>query len=114
MAPIEVEGIPVSQTEAAHVVIREMHTLLPVLQEMTRDWPALRTMLGEWSQQQQLLRVSPAYQPYDGFYSCRLNSRLIQALKESAAQHRLSQSELVTLALQTYLEQHRGEAALSH
>jgi hypothetical protein len=53
------------------------------------------------------LEVSPAYQPYDGFYSCRLNHRLIHDLKAYATENRLSQSELVTLALQIYIGQRR-------
>ena len=41
----------------------------------------------------------------DGFYSCRLNHHLIQDLKTYATEHRLSQSELVTIALQAYMRQ---------
>jgi predicted DNA binding CopG/RHH family protein len=108
------QGIPLSKTEEARVVLTEMHVLLPTLQAIAHDWPSLKTMLQDWSQRQQLLQVSPAYQPYDGFYSCRLNNRLIQAIKEFAARQRLSQSELVTMALQGYMEKHRGEAALPH
>jgi hypothetical protein len=77
---------------------------------MFEGWPSLRGMLQEWSQRQQLLQISPAYQPYDGYYSCRLNNRLIQAIKAFTTQHRLSQSELVTIAVQAYLEKHAGEA----
>ena len=108
------QGIPLSKTEEARVVLTEMHALLPTLQAIAHSWPSLKTMLQDWSQQQQLLQVSPTYQPYDGFYSCRLNARLIQAVKEFAARQRLSQSELVTMALQAYMEKHGGEAALSH
>jgi predicted DNA binding CopG/RHH family protein len=108
------QGIPLSRTEEARVVLTEMHALLPTLQAIAHEWPSLKTMLQDWSQRQQLLQVSPAYQPYDGFYSCRLNTRLIQAVKAFAARQRLSQSELVTMALQGYLEKHGGEAALSH
>jgi predicted DNA binding CopG/RHH family protein len=108
------EGILLSNTEAVRAALNEMHTLFPVLREMVQGWPLLRSMLADWAQRQQLLQVSPAYQPYDGFYSCRLNTCLIQAIKEFAAQHRLSQSELVTMALQTYIGRHGGEAALPH
>jgi hypothetical protein len=98
------QGIPLSTGEEARATLVEVHTLLPLLRELAQDWPALRGMLQDWTQQRQLLQVSQAYQPYDGYYSCRLNTRLIQAIKDYAAQHRLSQSELVTLALQTYME----------
>lgn len=74
---------------------------------MAQQWPTVQAMLQEWEQRQQLLHVSPTYQPYDGFYSCRLNNHLIQDLKTYATQHRLSQSELVTLALQAYLQEHK-------
>jgi hypothetical protein len=101
------EGIPLSQPEAVRVVLEETHTLLPALRAMAQDWPSVKVMLQDWLEQRQLYQISPAYQPYDGFYSCRLNGRLIQAIKEYAAQHRLSQSELVTIALQSYLEHHK-------
>jgi predicted DNA binding CopG/RHH family protein len=107
------QGILLSKTEEARVVLTEMHALLPTLQAIAHNWPSLKTMLQDWSKRQQLLQVSPAYQPYDGFYSCRLNNRLIQAIKEFAARQRLSQSELVTMALQGYMEKHGGEAARS-
>ena len=61
--------------------------------------------MGEYCQQQHLLHVAPAYQPYDGFYSVRLSHRLIQDLKVYAGDRRLSQSELVTIALQAYMRQ---------
>jgi predicted DNA binding CopG/RHH family protein len=101
------EGIPLSQPDAVRIVLEETHTLLPALRTMAQDWPSVKAMLQDWLEQRQLYQISPAYQPYDGFYSCRLNGHLIAAIKEYAAQHRLSQSELVTLALQSYLEQHR-------
>jgi hypothetical protein len=105
------EGIPMSKTEEARAVLTELHALLPTLQTIAHEWPSLREMLSDWSQRQRLLHVSPTYQPYDGFYSCRLNNRLIQAIKEFAAKNRLSQSELMTMALQAYMERHGGVAS---
>jgi predicted DNA binding CopG/RHH family protein len=74
---------------------------------MVEEWSVLQSMIHEYTQRQQLLQVAPTYQPYDGFYTCRLNTHLIQDIKAYASEHRLSQSELVTLALQAYLERHR-------
>jgi hypothetical protein len=101
------EGILPTQPEAIRVVMEEARSLLPTLREMVQEWDVLQAMIHEYTQRQQLLQVSPAYQPYDGFYSCRLNHRLIHDLKAYAADNRLSQSELVTLALQVYMG-HRG------
>jgi hypothetical protein len=39
------------------------------------------------------------------FYSVRVSHRLIQDIKVYAGDHRLSQSELVTIALQAYMRQ---------
>ena len=87
------------------MILEEAQSLLPTLREMVQSWGVLQAMMGEYSQQQQLLHVSPEYQPYDGFYSVRLSHRLIQDLKAYAVDHRLSQSELITIALQAYMRQ---------
>jgi hypothetical protein len=100
------EGIPSSQPEAVRVVMEEARSLLPTLRDMVQEWGVMQAMIHEYTQRQKLLQVSPAYQPYDGFYSCRLNNRLIQDIKAYAAENRLSQSELITLAVQAYLGQH--------
>jgi hypothetical protein len=97
------EGIPAHSPEAIKVVFEEAQSLLPTLREMVQSWGVLHKMIMEYSQQQQLLQVAPQYQPYDGFYSCRLSHRLIQDVKAYASEHRLSQSELVTIALQAYM-----------
>ena len=97
------EAVALPQPEAIRVVLEETNSLLPALREMAEQWPTVQAMLREWTERQQLLQVSPAYQPYDGFYSCRLNKRLIEDLKTYAVEHRLSQSQLVTLALQAYM-----------
>jgi hypothetical protein len=98
------EGISPPTPEAIEA-IEEAQSLLPTLREMVQSWGVLNRMILEYSQRQQLLEVSPAYQPYDGFYSCRLSHQLIQDLKTYAAEHRMSQSELVTIALQAYMRQ---------
>ena len=99
------EGVPASSPEAVKVILEEAQSLLPTLREMVQSWGVLQAMMVEYSQQQQLLHVAPEYQPYDGFYSVRLSHRLIQDLKAYAVDHRLSQSELVTIALQAYMRQ---------
>jgi hypothetical protein len=101
------EGISPAQPEAIRVVMEEARSLLPTLREMVAEWGVMQAMIHEYTQRQQLLEVAPTYQPYDGFYSCRLNHRLIRDLKAYAAENRLSQSELVTLALQVYMGQRR-------
>jgi hypothetical protein len=101
------EGVLPSQPEAIRVVMEEARSLLPTIREMVTEWSVLQAMIHEYTQRQQLLEVAPTYQPYDGFYSCRLNHRLIRDLKAYAAENRLSQSELVTLALQVYMGQRR-------
>jgi hypothetical protein len=101
------EGISPAQPEAIRVVMEEARSLLPTLREMVEEWGIMQAMIHEYTQRQQLLEVAPTYQPYDGFYSCRLNHRLIHDLKAYAAENRLSQSELVTLALQGYMGQHK-------
>jgi hypothetical protein len=98
------EGVPPKNPEAIEA-IEEAQSLLPTLREMVQSWGVLNRMILEYSQRQQLLEVAPTYQPYDGFYSCRLSHRLIQDLKTYAAEHRMSQSELVTIALQAYMRQ---------
>jgi hypothetical protein len=98
------EGIPASQPEAVKVVFEEARSLLPTLREMVQSWDVLREMMTEYSHRQQLLEVAPQYKTYEGFYSCRLSNRLIQDIKKYAADHRLSQSELVTVALQAYMQ----------
>jgi hypothetical protein len=97
------EGISPAQPEAVRVVMEEARSLLPTLREMVEEWGVMQAMIHEYTQRQALLQVSPAYQPYDGFYSCRLNHRLIHDLKAYSAANRLSQSELVTLAVQSFL-----------
>ena len=99
------EGVPPSSPEAVKVILEEAQSLLPTLREMVQSWGVLQAMMGEYSQQQQLLHVAPEYQPYDGFYSVRLNHRLIQDIKAYTVDHRLSQSELITIALQAYMRQ---------
>jgi hypothetical protein len=101
------EGVPSSQPEAIRVVMEEARSLLPTIREMVTEWSVLQAMIHEYTQRQQLLQVSPAYQPYNSFYSCRLNQNLIRDLRAYAAENRLSQSELVTLALQVYIGQHK-------
>jgi hypothetical protein len=101
------QGILPSQPEAVHVVMEEARSLLPTLREMVAEWSVLQSMIHEWTQRQQLLEVAPTYRPYDGFFSCRLNHRLIRDLRAYAAENRLAQSELVTLALQIYMGQRR-------
>jgi hypothetical protein len=101
------EGISPAQPEAIRVVMEEARGLLPTLREMVGEWSVLQSMIREWTQRQQLLEVAPTYQPYDGFYSCRLNHRLIRDLRAYADENRLSQSELVTLALQVYMGQQK-------
>jgi hypothetical protein len=99
------EGIPASSPEAVKVILEEAQSLLPTLREMVQSWGVLQAMMVEYSQQQHLLHVAPEYQPYDGFYSVRVSHRLIQDIKVYAVDHRLSQSELVTIALQAYMRQ---------
>ena len=87
------------------MILEEAQSLLPTLREMVQSWGVLQAMMVEYSQQQQLLHVAPEYQPYDGFYSVRLSHRLIQDIKVYAVDRRLSQSELITIALQAYMRQ---------
>jgi hypothetical protein len=101
------QGILPSQPEAIRVVMEEARSLLSTLREMVEEWGVMQAMIHEYTQRQQLLQVSPAYQPYNSFYSCRLNQNLIRDLRAYAAENRLSQSELVTLALQVYMGQRR-------
>ena len=97
------EGIPAHSPEAVKIVFEEAQSLLPTLREMVQSWTILQAMIMEYSQQQRLLEVSAAYRPFDGFYSCRLSNHLIKDLKAYATEHRLSQSELLTIALQAYM-----------
>jgi hypothetical protein len=76
-----------------HAVLRELQEIFPVLKAMAR----------QWSEQQALTEIPDKYKTYGVTYSVRLNERLIEAVKEYAKRHRLSQSEVVTSALQQLL-----------
>jgi hypothetical protein len=78
--------------------------ILPTLREVVDSWDTLKEMLADYTQRKRLEGVAPEYQPYDGFYSCRLSHRLIEDIRAYATEHRLSQSELVTVALQAYMK----------
>jgi hypothetical protein len=98
------EGIPPTSPEALQL-IEEARSLLPTIREVVQSWGVLQAMIAAYAQQQELLQVAPQYRPYDGFFSCRLSHQLIRDIKAYATEHRLSQSELVTIALQAYMRQ---------
>jgi hypothetical protein len=81
----------------------ELSTYLPVLRELQELLPLLKPMAKQWSEQQTLAQIPEEYKKYGPTYSVRLSERLIEDLKEYAQRHRLSQSEVVTVALQQLL-----------
>jgi predicted DNA binding CopG/RHH family protein len=73
------------------------------LQELQDILPVLKIMVKQWSEQQSLQQIPDEYKKYSATYSVRLNERLIDAIKQYADEHRLSQSAVITLAMQQLL-----------
>jgi hypothetical protein len=81
----------------------EVSTYLPLLRELQELLPLLKPMAKQWSEERTLTQIPEEYKKYGPTYSVRLSERLIEDLKEYAQRHRLSQSEVVTAALQQLL-----------
>jgi len=81
----------------------EVSTYLPVLRELQELLPLLKPLVREWSEERTLPEIPEEYKKYSTTYSVRLSPRLIETLKQYAERHRLSQSEVVTKALQQLL-----------
>jgi hypothetical protein len=97
------ESIPIPTSDAYLVLPEKLFTLLPALQELQDILPVLKVMAKQWSEQQSLQQIPDEYKKYSATYSVRLNERLIDAIKQYADDHRLSQSAVVTLAMQQLL-----------
>src|SRR5882724_391854 len=87
----------------------EVSTYLPALQELQEILPVLKTLAKQWSEQQTLTQLPDEYKKYIATYSVRLSERLIEDLKEYAQRHRLSQSEVVTVAVQQLLSREKSD-----
>jgi predicted DNA binding CopG/RHH family protein len=94
------EGIHIPTSETSLALPEEISRLLPALQELQDILPVLKIMANQWSEQQSLQQIPDEYKKYSATYSVRLNERLIEAIKQYADDHRLSQSAVVTLAVQ--------------
>jgi predicted DNA binding CopG/RHH family protein len=97
------ESIPIPTSDAYLALPEELFKLLPALQELQDILPVLKVMAKQWSEQQSLQQIPDEYKKYSATYSVRLNERLIDAIKQYADNHRLSQSAVVTLAMQQLL-----------
>jgi transcriptional regulator with XRE-family HTH domain len=97
------EGIHISTSDTRLALPEEFSRLLPALQELQDILPVLKIMAKQWSEQQSLLQIPDEYKKYSATYSVRLNERLIDAIKQYADEHRLSQSTVITLAMQQLL-----------
>jgi predicted DNA binding CopG/RHH family protein len=97
------ESIPIPTSNAYLALPEELFKLLPALQELQDILPVLKVMAKQWSEQQSLQQIPDEYKKYSATYSVRLNERLIDAIKQYADDHRLSQSAVVTLAMQQLL-----------
>jgi predicted DNA binding CopG/RHH family protein len=97
------ESIPIPTSDAYLALPEELFKLLPALQELQDILPVLKVMVKQWSEQQSLQQIPDEYKKYSATYSVRLNERLINAIKQYADDHRLSQSAVVTLAMQQLL-----------
>jgi predicted DNA binding CopG/RHH family protein len=97
------EGIHIPTSDAYLALPEELGKLLPALQELQDILPVLKVMAKQWTEQQSLQQIPDEYKKYSATYSVRLNERLIDAIKQYADNHRLSQSAVVTLAMQQLL-----------
>jgi predicted DNA binding CopG/RHH family protein len=97
------EGIHIPTSDAYLALPEELCKLLPALQELQDILPVLKVMAKQWSEQQSLQQIPDEYKKYSATYSVRLNEHLIDAIKQYADEHRLSQSAVITLAMQQLL-----------
>jgi predicted DNA binding CopG/RHH family protein len=97
------EGIHISTSGTSLAVPEEFSRLLPALEELQDMLPVLKMMATQWSEHQLLQQIPDEYKKYSATYSVRLNERLIEAIKKYADEHRLSQSAVITLAIQQLL-----------
>jgi predicted DNA binding CopG/RHH family protein len=102
------EGIHISTSDRSLALPEELARFVPALQELQDLLPVLRIMAKEWSEQQSLQQIPDEYKKYSATYSVRLNERLIQDIKKYADDHRLSQSAVITLAVQQLLARTRA------
>jgi hypothetical protein len=86
-------------------VVHELSELLPGLREVYSMLPRLKTMVGRESERQALAQMPEEYEHFIATYSVRLAPKLIEAIKAYAKRHRLTQSEVITTAVYGLLSQ---------
>jgi hypothetical protein len=96
-------GIHISTSDTSLALPEEFSRLLPALQELQDILPVLKIMANQWSERQSLQQIPDEYKKYNATYSVRLSERLIEVIKQYADEHRLSQSAVITLAMQQLL-----------
>jgi DNA-binding Lrp family transcriptional regulator len=97
------EGIHISTSDRDLALPEELARLVPAMQKLQDLLPVLTIMAKEWTEHQSLQQIPDEYKKYGATYSVRLNERLIQDIKKYADDHRLSQSAVITLAVQQLL-----------
>jgi predicted DNA-binding protein YlxM (UPF0122 family) len=97
------EGIHIPTSDRSLALPEELARLIPAMQELQDLLPVLTMMAKEWSEHQSLQQIPDEYKKYGATYSVRVNERLIQDIKKYADDHRLSQSAVITLAVQQLL-----------
>jgi predicted ArsR family transcriptional regulator len=79
------------------------------LDELCRLLPALREITREWMEHRQTMQVNLSQPKSTVRWTYHLDARLVQAVKDYAKLHRLSESAVANLALQQFFQSRQIE-----